>query len=96
MRKTRGEVPDRIEERDGALDLGRGNRLVLDCGELVTQLSHSLLELAGALVELGQALGGHAAAAGFVATEGLQTAGWDPTRLGLLLPGGHALLPQLP
>jgi hypothetical protein len=34
------QVPDRIEEREGALDLGCGNRLVLDGGELVTQLSH--------------------------------------------------------
>jgi hypothetical protein len=44
----------------------------VDGGELVTQLGHALLELAGALVELGQPLGGHVAAARCVAADGLQ------------------------
>lgn len=30
------QVPDRIEERDSALDMGCGYGLVLDGGELVT------------------------------------------------------------
>jgi hypothetical protein len=51
MRKRSGTAGSGTdEEREGALDLGRGHRLALDGGELVTQLGHSLLELAGALV----------------------------------------------
>jgi hypothetical protein len=66
-------VPDRIEERHGALDRGSGHDLALDGGEFVTQFGHALLELVVALVELGEALGGHVAA-GFAATDGLQHA----------------------
>jgi hypothetical protein len=47
--------------------------LALDGGELVTQLGHALLELMAALVEFGEALGGHLAA-GFAAPDGLQHA----------------------
>jgi hypothetical protein len=46
-------VPDRLEQCHRAQDLGRGNHLVLDGGELVTQLNHALLELVVARVELG-------------------------------------------
>lgn len=58
------QVPDRIEEHDSALELGRGDRLSLDGGELVTLLGNALLELEITLVELGQMLGGHVAARG--------------------------------
>jgi hypothetical protein len=58
------QVPDRIEERDSALDRCRGHSLTLDGGEFITQLCHALLKLVVALVELGQPLGGHVAPAG--------------------------------
>ena len=45
-------VQARVEERDGALDLGRGHGLTLDGGEFVTQFGNALLELVVALVEL--------------------------------------------
>jgi hypothetical protein len=45
------QIPDRVEERDRALDRGRRHRLSLDGGELVTQLGHALLELVTALVD---------------------------------------------
>jgi hypothetical protein len=67
------QVPDRIEERDRALNRGRGYGLALDSGKLVTQLGDTHLELLVALVELGEVLGGHVAT-GFVATDGLQHA----------------------
>lgn len=58
------QVPDRIEQRHRALDLGRGHSLALDGGELQSKLGHAQLEVVAALVELGQVLGGHVAAAG--------------------------------
>jgi hypothetical protein len=38
------QVPDWVKECEGALDLGCGHDLALDGGELITQLSHTLLE----------------------------------------------------
>jgi hypothetical protein len=54
------QVPDRIEERHVALDRGGGHGLALSSRELVTQLGHPLLELAGALLELSDACGRNA------------------------------------
>jgi hypothetical protein len=56
------QVPDRVEVRDSALDLGGGHSLALDGGEPVTQLGHALLWLAHSS-NSGQALGGHVVAA---------------------------------
>lgn len=72
MRSVRGRAagPRGIEEYDSALDLGRGYGLVLDGRELATQLGDPLLEPAGPLLELSQALGGHVAPAGLAADGG--------------------------
>lgn len=49
-----GPIPDRRARRRAGR--GRGHGLVLDGGELVTQLGQALLKLVRALVEFGQAL----------------------------------------
>jgi hypothetical protein len=59
-------APPRAESRPRS-------RLALDGGEFVTQLGYAQLELVVALVELGQALGGHVAP-GFVTAAGPQHA----------------------